>query len=159
MPGRQGYARSPLVGADGVAGGADAARNRGAEFGARIPSFDGTGAAGLTTTLLPSPFGGEGGETRTMATWTLASKDLRLLLRDRRAALLLLALPLLFILVLGLLLGENFGQKADDRQRVSVVDLDAGLPSDPHAGIREAASWLALTPTSGVLAGLTLAET
>ena len=61
-----------------------------------------------------------------MAIWTLASKDLRLLLRDRRAALLLLALPLLFILVLGLLLGESFGQKPDDRVRVSLVDLDSG---------------------------------
>jgi ABC-type multidrug transport system permease subunit len=51
---------------------------------------------------------------------------MRLLVRDRLAALVLLALPLLFILVLGLLLGEGFGRKADDRLRVSVVDLDRG---------------------------------
>lgn len=58
--------------------------------------------------------------------WTLARKELRLLLRDRLAAMLLLGMPLLFILVLGLLLGESFGQKADDALRVSVVDLDQG---------------------------------
>jgi ABC-2 type transport system permease protein len=65
------------------------------------------------------------------AVWALAKKDLRLLLRDRRAALLLLALPLLFILVLGLLLGESFGQKGDDRVRVSIVDLDRGTGLNP----------------------------
>jgi ABC-type multidrug transport system permease subunit len=61
-----------------------------------------------------------------MAIWTLATKELRLLLRDRQAALILLAMPLLFIFVLGLLLGEGFGQKADDRLRVWIVDLDKG---------------------------------
>src|SRR5262249_30923759 len=35
-----------------------------------------------------------------------------------------------FILVLGLVLGEGFGQKPDDRLRVSVVDLDKGY-ADP----------------------------
>ncbi len=49
------------------------------------------------------------------AVWTLAKKELRLLLRDRVAAVLLLGMPLVFILVLGLLLGEGFGQKPDDR--------------------------------------------
>jgi ABC-type Na+ efflux pump permease subunit len=61
-----------------------------------------------------------------MPIWTLATKEIRLLVRDRLAALILLALPLLFILVLGLLLGDGFGQKADDRLRVSIVDLDTG---------------------------------
>jgi ABC-type Na+ efflux pump permease subunit len=60
--------------------------------------------------------------------WTLAKKELRTLLRDRLAAGLLLALPLLFIVVLGVLLGEGFGQKPDDRLRVSLVDEDGGLP-------------------------------
>jgi ABC-type multidrug transport system permease subunit len=60
-----------------------------------------------------------------MAIWSLAKKECRLLLRDWRAALLLLAMPLVFILVLGLLLGESFGQKPDDRVRVLIVDLDA----------------------------------
>ncbi len=58
--------------------------------------------------------------------WTLTKKEFRLLVRDRLAALLLLVMPLLFILVLGLLLGEGFGQKPDDRMRVSLVDLDEG---------------------------------
>jgi ABC-type multidrug transport system permease subunit len=61
-----------------------------------------------------------------MAFWVLAKKELRVLARDRLAAGLLLGLPLLFILVLGLMLGEGFGQKPDDRLRVSIVDLDEG---------------------------------
>src|SRR5436305_4686834 len=65
-----------------------------------------------------------------MPVWNLAIKDLRLLVRDRRAAVILLAMPLVFILVLGLALGESFGQKPDDRLRVSVVDEDRGLPPD-----------------------------
>jgi ABC-type multidrug transport system permease subunit len=63
-----------------------------------------------------------------MATWTLAKKELRLLLRDYRALVILLAMPLIFILVLGISVGEGFGQKPDDRLRVSVVNLDRGLP-------------------------------
>ncbi|MCX7699812.1 MAG: ABC transporter permease [Gemmataceae bacterium] len=66
-----------------------------------------------------------------MAIWTLARKDLRVLVRDTRAAIILLTMPLLFILVLGVALGESFGQKPDDRLRISVVDEDAGLPPDP----------------------------
>jgi ABC-2 type transport system permease protein len=53
--------------------------------------------------------------------WTLAKKEFLLLLRDRLALILLLALPLLFILILGLLLGEGFGQPSDDKLRVSIV--------------------------------------
>lgn len=68
--------------------------------------------------------------------WTLAKKEIRLLLRDRMAALVLLVLPLVFILVLGLLLGEGFGQKNDERLRISLVDLDQG-PS----GIEGRATW------------------
>jgi ABC-type Na+ efflux pump permease subunit len=61
-----------------------------------------------------------------MTVWSLAKKEFLLLLRDWRAALILLAMPLLFILVLGLLLGESFGQKPDERLRIAVVDLDRG---------------------------------
>jgi ABC-type multidrug transport system permease subunit len=71
-----------------------------------------------------------------MPIWTLAKKELRLLLRDRFAAVILLAMPLIFILVLGLLLGEGFGQKPDDRLRVSLVDLDAG-----KSGLDGGESW------------------
>ena len=46
---------------------------------------------------------------------TIAAKDLRLLLRDPRSAVILLVMPLVLILVLGLSLGEAFGRKPDDR--------------------------------------------
>lgn len=58
---------------------------------------------------------------------TLALKDLRLLLRDARSAVILFITPLLLILVLGLALGEGFGEKPDERLRISVVNLDRGL--------------------------------
>lgn len=67
-----------------------------------------------------------------MAIWTLAKKDLRLLLRDRRALVILLAMPILFILVLGLSLGEGFFEKPDDRLRVTIVDLDEGGFDSAH---------------------------
>ncbi len=72
-----------------------------------------------------------------MLVWVLAKKDLRLLLRDPRAMVVLLAMPLIFILVLGVSLGDSFGQKPDERLRISIVDLDEGyhgkdqLPEDP----------------------------
>ncbi|CAN5343924.1 hypothetical protein BH11PLA2_BH11PLA2_36540 [soil metagenome] len=61
---------------------------------------------------------------------TIAGKDLRLLLRDSRSAVILLVMPLVLILVLGLSLGEGFGRKPDDRIRISIVNADAGLPAD-----------------------------
>ncbi len=63
-----------------------------------------------------------------MSILTLAAKDLRLLLRDPRSAIILLITPLLLILVLGMALGEGFGEKPDDRLRISIVNLDKGLP-------------------------------
>jgi ABC-type transport system involved in multi-copper enzyme maturation permease subunit len=85
-----------------------------------------------------------------MVIWTLAKKDLRLLLRDRRALVILLAMPVLFILVLGVSLGEGFGQKPDDRLRFTVLDLDeakfdrgAGFP--PESWAREVRRDLELT--------------
>lgn len=73
------------------------------------------------------------------AIWTLAKKELKLLVRDWRAAILLLVMPLLFIVVLGLLLGEGFGQRRDDLLRVSIVDLDQGL--DNPAGLIAGQRW------------------
>lgn len=76
-----------------------------------------------------------------MPVFTLAAKDLRLLLRDSRSAVILLLMPLLLVLVLGLALGEGFGQKPDDRLRISVVNLDRGLhkhdgfPSKPWSEV------------------------
>src|SRR5262245_7116720 len=67
-----------------------------------------------------------------MSTLTLAAKDFRLLRRDYRSAVILLTTPLVFVAVLSVVVGEGFGQKPDDRLRVSVVNLDHGLP--PNAG-------------------------
>jgi ABC-type Na+ efflux pump permease subunit len=75
-----------------------------------------------------------------MAVWILAKKDLRLLLRDRRALVILLAMPIIFILILGMLLGEGFGRRPDDRLRVSLVNLDQG---NRFALVREAVAGLA----------------
>src|SRR5215207_3123783 len=61
-----------------------------------------------------------------MAVWALTRKELRLLVRDRLAFALLVALPLVFVAVLGLILGESFGQKPSDALRISLVDLDKG---------------------------------
>jgi ABC-type Na+ efflux pump permease subunit len=61
-----------------------------------------------------------------MIIWTLARKDLRGLVRDPKAIGILLLMPLLFILVLGVSLGE-----ADSRLRVSLLDLDEGPPPGP----------------------------
>jgi hypothetical protein len=62
------------------------------------------------------------------AVWILAAKDLRLLLRDARSAVILLLTPLVLIVVLGVALGEGFGEKPDDRLRITVLNLDRGLP-------------------------------
>ncbi len=69
---------------------------------------------------------------RGMVVWALAKKELRLLLRDRMAVVVLLGMPLVFILLWGLMLGENFGQKnADEKLRVFLVDLDEGEGLSP----------------------------
>jgi hypothetical protein len=66
-----------------------------------------------------------------MPTLTLALKDLRLLLRDPRSAVILLLMPVVLVFVLGLALGEGFGQKPDDKLRISIVNKDRGLPDKP----------------------------
>ena len=65
-----------------------------------------------------------------MALGALVKKEFRLLARDRLSAGILLLMPLLCIAVLGLLLGEGFGQKTDNRLRVSIVNLDRGYQSE-----------------------------
>src|SRR5262245_32516721 len=74
-----------------------------------------------------------------MSTWTLAAKDFRLLQRDYRSAVILLVTPLVFVAVLSVVVGEGFGQKPDDRLRVSVVNLDEGLP--PNHGPYPPRKW------------------
>ena len=83
-----------------------------------------------------------------MPIWTIAKKEARLLLRDPRAGFILLAMPFLFILVLGLSLGETFGQKPDERLRVSLVDLDDGY-LEPAGLVREACAGVAWPPLLG----------
>lgn len=72
-----------------------------------------------------------------MPTWTIAKKDLWLLLRDRRALVILLATPFIFILILGLSLGST-------TLSVPVLDLDQG---DKPTKVRETVAWLSATPT------------
>src|ERR1700752_1310615 len=99
-----------------------------------------------------------------MVIWTLGRKDLRLLVRDARALVILLVMPLVFILVLGVSLGEGFGQKPEDRLRVSVLNLDEGLPRyfERPAMVREGMAWLTITrglpPGPPVLAAAALAR-
>lgn len=75
--------------------------------------------------------------------FTLAAKDLRLLARDPRAAVILLLMPVVLILVLGLSLGDAFGMKPDDRIRISVVVLDEGLPKEktPLPDPKQSSKW------------------
>jgi ABC-type uncharacterized transport system permease subunit len=74
-----------------------------------------------------------------MSTLTLAAKDFRLLRRDYRSAVILLLTPFVFVAVLSVVVGEGFGQKPDDRLRVSVVIEDKGLP--PNSGPFPAKPW------------------
>jgi ABC-2 type transport system permease protein len=83
-----------------------------------------------------------------MAIRTIARKESLLLLRDPRAGIILLAMPFLFIVVLGLSLGEGFGQKPDERLRVSLVDEDRGY-LDPAYAARLAAAQLISLPAPG----------
>src|SRR5262245_11440863 len=96
-------------------------------------------------------------EAATMVIWTLAKKELLLLLRDRLAAILLFGMPLVAILLLGLLLGEGFWQKPDERLRVSVVDEDRGYVD--AVTLRQSLAWLGATPdVSPMPAATRLAE-
>ena len=61
---------------------------------------------------------------------TIARKDLRLLLRDPRSAVILLLMPLILMLILGLTLGRAFGEKPDSKIRISIVVEDTGLSDD-----------------------------
>lgn len=57
--------------------------------------------------------------------WKIAKKDIRLLLRDRRALLVLVALPLTFITILGFSAGQLFSQKEKGKKyRLGVVNED-----------------------------------
>ena len=58
-----------------------------------------------------------------MGIWPLTRKDLMQLSRDRRALVTLLAMPMMFIAILGLSTGRLAGLVSDDgRLRLAVVD-------------------------------------
>ena len=58
-----------------------------------------------------------------MKAWVITKKDLRLLVRDRRALAVLLFLPLIFITIIGLTTGKLLGwQSRNQRLRIAVVD-------------------------------------
>src|SRR5438552_3539569 len=98
------------------------------------------------------------GPSNWQAFWILAKKDFSLLLRDRRAAFMLIIMPLIFILVLGMALGESFGQKPDDRLRITLVDEDRGF-IDVAAAQGEAASLIRGIPLPNACPDATLLGT
>ncbi len=70
-----------------------------------------------------------------MDAWYITKKDARLLLRDRRTLVSLVALPLLFITILGLSAGQIYSDKEKARKmRVGVVDESASSLSDKLIG-------------------------
>ncbi len=76
-----------------------------------------------------------------MSIWTIAAKDLKLLLRDIRSSIILVVTPLVLIVVLGVALGEGFFEKPDERLRITVLNLDngqgisGGFPEKPWAEV------------------------
>ena len=58
-----------------------------------------------------------------MSAWQITRKDLLLLLKDKRAVVLLLVLPLLFISIVGMSTGQ-FLTKDDDAQRFRILVVD-----------------------------------
>jgi ABC-type transport system involved in cytochrome c biogenesis permease component len=61
---------------------------------------------------------------------TLAGKDLRLMARDPRAGVILLLMPVLLVLILGITVGGAFDPNKKEQLRISLVNLDRGLPPD-----------------------------
>lgn len=58
-----------------------------------------------------------------MLAWQITAKDLKLLLKDRRAVVLLLVLPLLFISIVGMSTGQ-FLTRDDDSQKFRILVVD-----------------------------------
>ncbi len=79
-----------------------------------------------------------------MSAWDITCKDLRLLTHDRRALVLLLMLPLMFIAILGMSTGQFLTKDEEQRKlKIAVVDEDQSEPSqalvkalEQHDGIR-----------------------
>jgi len=77
----------------------------------------------------------------------IAKKEMKLLLRDKLTSVLLFVLPFGMILILGLLLGEGFGQKNDDLMRISILNLDQGKGLDKKPWGDHAVEDIAATPS------------
>jgi len=66
-----------------------------------------------------------------MHAWQITKKDVRLLLRDRRTMFVLVALPLLFITILGFSAGQLFSEKEKAKKmRLGVVNDDTSEQSE-----------------------------
>jgi ABC-2 type transport system permease protein len=79
-----------------------------------------------------------------MNAWRMTWKDLRVLWRDRRSFVILIALPLVFITIIGLSTGQLLGwRNTNSELRIAVVNRDGGPLSQAilnrlkgHAGVR-----------------------
>jgi ABC-2 type transport system permease protein len=90
-----------------------------------------------------------------MIAWQITSKDLTLLLRDRRTLFLLIALPMLFITILGFSAGQLFSEKAKSKKvRLGVVNHDDSDLSGMLLGEVESIEALELTEISDRQQGL-----
>jgi ABC-2 type transport system permease protein len=76
-----------------------------------------------------------------MKFWTITSKDLRLLVRDRRALMTLVLLPLVFISIIGLTTGQLLGWKGSNQiiriGAVDAVDYDNIVGQDLRTNAEE----------------------
>lgn len=69
-----------------------------------------------------------------MNIWNIARKDLLLLARDRRAVSVLIALPLVFIAIIGMSTGQMLGWRNENEQlRLAVINRDAESQPAPAA--------------------------
>lgn len=70
-----------------------------------------------------------------MNAWQITSKDLKLLFRDRRTLFVLVALPLLFITILGFSAGQLFSEKAKSKKvRLGLVNQDTSQIAEKLLG-------------------------
>src|ERR1043165_2096484 len=64
-----------------------------------------------------------------MGAWNIISKDVRLLSRDRRALSTLLALPMIFIAIIGMTTGQLLGWQSENQVlRIGIVDQTNNNP-------------------------------
>lgn len=65
-----------------------------------------------------------------MAAWDITWKDLRLLVKDKRALTLLILLPMMFISIIGMAAGQFLTKDEDQKKlKIAVVDEDKSEPS------------------------------